>query len=293
MKVAGQVHVNFAFAGLFGLPSLDVPADATVCMGPARTIFSDYLVPWGNPPISVNFGQPYDFGPVDEWQSSFMEAPGNWLTLNFGKDSGQSDYIDRLQMESDPVPLSAGDVVQTLTGSAGGVGTGQSKTYDGLIGKHGQLGRILLEPDGSSFQASNAPPTGLDDKYDEYWWTGYNPAAWTTWSTWLETHPGALYPATNRIVILPIIDPGDVQGSTYVTILGFSAFWIERVWDGETPDPDPYPRPNGPVGVIHPRGYLKGYFIQAIMEGDTEQWKFAGSGSSSDQPGVREVYLIS
>ena len=294
MKVAGQVHVNFAFAGLFGLTGLDVPADATVKLGPARTVYSAYLVPWGNPPLTVEFGQSYDFGPVDTWQDSFMDAPGNWLTLSFGRDSGVSDYVDRLRMQYKngnpivPLPVSTGDDVQTLTGGAGGTAEqGQSKTYDGLIGKNGQPGRILLETD-ARFTASHFVNAS---GYDEYWWTGYNPDAWTTWQNSIDPITD-LYPATNRIVILPIIDPGDVQGSTYVTILGFSAFFIERVWDGVTPDPDRIDPATG-LNVIPERGDIKGYFIQAIVGGSGEGWIFAGSGSSSDKPPVRQVYLIS
>ena len=292
IRVSGHVHVSYAFAGIFGLTGLDVPADATVILGPAQYIYTTYAVPWAAP-IAVqdlDLGETFDVGPVDSWQTGFI-GPGNWLALAFGSDSGVQDYLDRLRMESDAVPLSVGDFVGTTTGGAVGTpdplhpNAGQSKTYDGLIGTFRMnetvkyYGRILLEPD-VRFQASSLVNA---DGYDEYYRTGYNPSAWDTWEA--TTNAQGLHPASNRIAVLPIADPGRVSGSsTDVEILGFAAFFIERVWDGITPDSD---------GIVHPRGDFEGRFIQAITSGSVDQgWIFEGTEVVGDDS-VRDVYLIS
>jgi Flp pilus assembly protein TadG len=293
IKVTGYVPVNYAFARIFGLVSKDVHASATALLGPAQYIYSTYAVPWAAPiaVLDLGIGETFDVGPVDSWQTGFV-GPGNWLALSFGDDTGMPDYLRRLRMESDPVPLSVHDFVGTTTGGA--VGTpdpnhpeaGQSKTYDGLIGTfrtNGTVkdyGRILLESD-PRFQASHLDADG--DGYDEYYRTGYNPDAWDTWEA--TTNAQGLHPATNRIAVLPVADPGRVSGSsTDVEILGFAAFFIERVWDGITPDSD---------GVVHPRGDLEGLFIQSVDSGSVDQgWIFEGT-ESRVKDSVRDVYLIS
>ena len=292
IKVTGYVPVNYAFARIFGLVSKDVHASATALLGPAQYIYSTYAVPWAAPiaVLDLGIGETFDVGPVDSWQTGFV-GPGNWLALAFGGDSGVQDYLDRLRMESAPVPLLVGDFVDTTTGGAVGTpdpdnpNAGQSKTYDGLIGTfrtNGTVkdyGRILLEPD-VRFQASSLVNA---NGYDEYYRTGYNPSAWDTWEA--TTNAQGLHPASNRIVVLPIADPGRVSGSSDVEILGFAAFFIERVWDGITPDTD---------GVVHPRGDLRGRFIQAITSGSVEEgWDFEGTEKELVKNSVRDVYLIS
>ena len=187
----------------------------------------------------------------------------------------------------EPVPLAVGDYIDTLSGGAGGESSsGQSKTYDGLIiDNPGNLGRILLETD-SRFAASH---NDADlDGYDEYWYTGYNPTAWDTW--YATTNSQGLHPATNRIVILPIINPVGLTGSSDdVQILGFAAFFIERVWDGQTVE---YNQQTG-ESTIPARGDLEGRFIQAITSGSVDDgWPFEGTKKVGPNS-VRDVYLIS
>lgn len=293
IKVTGRVHVNFAFAGIFGLTGMDVPADATALLGPASRSRSPYLIPDGLPiqqGEGLEFDNEYPFGPVDRWQDAppAPGAPGNWLTLDIsgtgGGTGGMSEYEKRLAMDPrlDPVSLAVGDIIKTQAGGAGGESfNGATKTYDGLIGKNGQPGRILQETD-PRFMASNLDAAG--DGYDEYWWTGYNPDAWAKWKAAKDPTTG-LYPPTNRIVIMPIIDLAGAAGSTDIEIKGFAAFFITRVWDGTTADAD---------GSIPPRGNLEGYFIQAITSGGTDDdvWIFEGSGTII-HGSYRSVRLIS
>jgi hypothetical protein len=96
-----------------------------------------------------------------------------------------------------------------------------------------------------------------------------------------------LYDDTKRIVVLPVIEGGTSGQSGTVTVTGFVAFFIERVYDGQTPGPDGFTCP--------PKGDIEGHFIQAIMgedPGDTG-WVFPVPGTWIEDESVREPRLIS
>ena len=301
IRVSGTVHVNFAFAGIFGLTGSDIPADATAVLGPALKTRSPYVIPIGLPwelahidpatgEPTLEFGQEYQFGTVGSWQEALTPdagAPGNWLALDLSGHGegagGMSEYVKRLEMDPhlDPVDLSVGDPIKSQPGAGGAAGTGSSKTYDGLIGKTGQLGRILQETD-TRFEALHNDVDA--DGYDEWYWTGYNPDAWSNWQAAKDPVTNS-YPDSTRIVVLPIIDLRDESGSTDLVIKGFAAFFVTRVWDGISADTD---------GSIPPIGHLDGYFIQAITSGsaDEDMWMIGGEGGSVDNS-YRTVRLIS
>ncbi|HET6455010.1 MAG TPA: pilus assembly protein TadG-related protein [Armatimonadota bacterium] len=289
IKVTGYVHVDYAFARIFGLVSKDVHASATALLGPAQTMY--FVDPLGVTPAieGCSQGQPYDVGPVEQWQDSMANDPGNWLMLRLGNDSGMADYVDRLRMQSDPTPISVGDTISTQPGGSGGSGTGQSSTYKALVGEFHpdgsvkEPGRILLEPD-TRFQASHLDADG--DGYDEYYRTAYNPTAWSTWESTVNAY--GLHPGSNRILILPIIDPEGLAGQSETQVLGFAAFFVERVWDGVSGEIDP-----ASGSPIHGIGQIQGRFIQAITSGSASVgWVFEGT-ELVGKDSVRDLYLIS
>jgi len=288
IRAEGYVTVNFGFARIFGFDTKDVAASATAVLGPARRIPSNPLIPISlSDQISYQdyeFGHEYEFGVVPQWQEGFL-GPGNWLSLRFEGDSGEKDYINRLAGDSDPVAVSVGGFVNTEPGGAGGEG-GQSKTYEGLIAKSfsgpnaKNPGRILRETN-PAFQALQDPP--------EYYHTGYNPDAWDNWLNAKDPVTG-MYPYCQRIVILPIIKdtPEAINGMSTLEVVGFAAFFITRVYDGEGETYDDQ-------GLLRLKGDLQGYFIQAVVgtSGDFH-WVFPAEGTEVDDPDfVRIVRLIS
>lgn len=284
----GYVRVNFQFAKIFGLSYRDVYAEATAVLGPAKRIYSKYLIPIA---ISdqildegIEFNEEYPFGTVREWRDGFL-GPGNWLSLRFEGDVGKNDYIDRVAGESSkPASVSIGEWLNTEPGGSTGEDQG-SKTYQALVGRFtggGRLsdpGRILNETD-PRFQATHI-------------YTGYNPNAWSNWLAAKDPDTN-MYPYSQRIVILPIIDDTeevlDINGnSTQVQVVGFAAFFITRVYDGKTYDEN---------GVLRSKGDIEGYFIQSVSSEnvDDASWVFpgddGGSGSTND-PTARSVRLVS
>jgi len=284
------VRVNYGFARIFGFDTKDVWASATAVLGPKKTLTSDLLIPiLLSDQIAYQdflFGDEREFGVVEDWQTGFL-GPGNWLSARFEGDQGEADYIDRLAGTADPVTVAIGDYIGTEPGAASGEGTAGSKTYAGLIAKKFQpngtvkekdAGRILLETD-PRFQASTTP--------QGYYRTGYNPDAWDNWVAAKDPATG-MYPYSKRIVIMPIImDTADATtGRSLLEVVGFAAFFITRVYDGETPDAS---------GQVPPKGDIEGYFIQAIMGTDENpHWIFPAEGDELDDPNtVRVVRLVS
>lgn len=273
IRVTGRVHVNFAFAGIFGMSEMYVPADATVLLTPAQRLALNEVIPIGFSPDAVeglDFGDEPEFGNVEDWQDGFI-GPGNWLSLRFGDDSGVTDYIDQLVGEGEPAAVFVGDTVTTETGDMG------LKTYEGLVGKFNSANppRFLRDGEGRLNLETN-PLYAPTDIY-----TGYNPTAWDTWQASKDPETG-LYDGTNRIVILPVVEGTSTGTSTELVVVGFAAFFIVRVFDG--------------TDEVHPKGEIEGHFIQAIIgeEGDDASWVFPVEGTPIDDPrGVRQLRLIS
>ena len=286
IRVRGRVHVDFAFAGLFGLPGLDIPADATALLTPAQHIYAPPL------PLSVieedvankQFDDNVVYGVIDSHQEGDI-GPGNWMAVDFNQHGGgDPEFLARMRGTADPIPLSTDTWINTFTGSSV-----QQRTYDGLIGTFTgswQLqvpGRILSEV-GTLYSASGAPP-------DNWYTTGYNPTAWATWKTSQNPATG-LYPYTSRIAILPVIEnpnQGDSGTSDQVHIVGFVAFFIDRVYDGRT---NLHDDPTQRLGRL---GEIEGYFIQAIIGGgpmDNMSWIFEPGGDVGSSS-IDTVRLIS
>ena len=286
IKVTGRVHVNFAFAGIFGMSEMYVPAEATALLSPAQRIKAPPL------PLCVieedvagkEFDQEVEYGVIDSHQEGDI-GPGNWMAVDFNETGGgDPEFLARMRGTADPIALSTDTWINTFTGSSV-----QQRTYEGLIGTftgNWQLqvpGRILSEI-GTLYSASGAPP-------DNWYTTGYNPDAWTTWKASPNSTTG-LYPYTSRIAILPVIEDPNQENpgaSDQVHIVGFVAFFINRVYDGRTHLHDD---PEARLGKI---GEIDGYFIQAIIGGgdlDNLDWIFEPGGSVGTSS-VSSVRLIS
>ena len=286
IKVTGRVHVNFAFAGIFGMSEMYVPAEATALLSAVEYLKAPPL------PLTVveddvalkEFGNEVQYGVVGSWQEGDIGS-GNWMAVDFNQHGGgEVEFIDRLAGTADPIPLATGMSINTYTGNVTGT------THEGLIGKFTgnwgsviSMGRILMEQ-GTPYSASGAPP-------DNWYTTGYNPNAWETWQNSQDPTTG-MYPYTNRIAILPVIENpfGENSGSSdQVTIVGFVAFFINRVYDGRTYLHDD---PNQRLGEL---GEIEGFFIQAIIGGgalDDASWIFLPGGTVGGSS-VSRVRLIS
>ena len=253
IRVDGEVNVETAFAGIFGMYNKLIPAHATAIVnsglcsplmipltGSKLTISGDGTMP----PVQSQVLYTLHAG---SWTAGEL-GPGNYLMLAFPGDTGKADYGKRLAGAGD-VCLSKGSVVDASSEP----GDAANQTYKGLID------RFNKETD-SRFTYDEADPITKGE---------------SAWQAWLaDGAADGVYPDTQRLVIIPLIQETTIAGRKSVTIAGFAGFFIRNIYQKSTTD----------VEGDHEAGDVRGYFVWGTVIGGEVEWYVAPGGTVPETP---------
>jgi uncharacterized protein YaiE (UPF0345 family) len=220
IRVQATVTVPMSFAGLIGINSVDVHAEATAIVGtqaPTPVTVITSALPWAvadstiwtssSPPqIQIQMGDRVSLKIVNPSDPYGFIGPGNFLAVAYAGDHGADDYRDRIAGTKPPTTFHLDEPI-TLGTEPGNM---SGPTEQGLTSR--------LQSDIYAYPSANS-------------------TAWNSWLASYDPYTGQRA-TTKRFGMAPIVhDPGGLlNGRSTLQLVGFAGVFIEgfeTVTEGE------------------------------------------------------------